>query len=71
MGEGHLTLFGCTAELGNLVAFYWHPHVIRLLGVVMLKHDCLKGLFDGVSCQTGVHREMGCCYRLVLFCEAK
>ena len=67
-GRRSLTLFGCTAEFGNLVAFNWHPHVVRLLGVVMPKHACLKGLFDGVSCQTGVHRAMGCCYRLGLFC---
>ena len=71
MGEGPLTLFGFTAEFGNLVAFYWHPNVVRLLGVVMPKHACLEEKFDGVSCQTGVHRAMGCCYRLGLFSKAK
>ena len=47
MGEAPLTLFGCTAELGNLFAFYWHPHVVPLSGVVMPRHACLKGLFEG------------------------
>ena len=58
MGEGRLTLFCCTAELRNLVAFYCRPHVVQLPGVVMPRHAYLKGLFDGVLRQTLVHRGM-------------